>query len=102
LCEVVHAGATSVLSYATATPDRFAVVSQSLERDAVESFRSSFEEVAFTTLANGVMCPIVVLATLNLFELPEIRTPLDGKIDLDGLPIWGEIHQTLASQRDSS
>jgi len=101
LCEIVHAGATSVLAYSIATEDRDVVVSQSLEPAILERYRGAFVRVAPTALAYGTLPAMFTLKVLNLFDLAEVRTPgVDGL--LEDLQVWGRIQKLVAESSETA
>jgi hypothetical protein len=98
LCEIVQAGATSVLAYSMATQEQDVLVSQSFEPAVLERYRTSFARIAMTALGYGGLPAIFTLKVLNMFEVPEVQTPtVEGM--LNDLPVWARIQELVKMSR---
>jgi hypothetical protein len=101
LCDVVHPGATSVLSFATPVDDKAIVrLTFSRESQVLAEFVTDFRLALPVIMAAGFNSGMLTLRTLNALPSPEVHTPFLKSLLLKPLPAWDTL-ETLLAKPDS-
>ncbi len=94
LCEYVHAAAPSVHVFLSTIDEGLQDIvthKRDPELDLPSDLASSMERVAILALTP----PLLVLAVLNFFALPELHTPAATSQVCSGVPMWAKIERAL-------
>jgi len=97
LCDIVHPGASSILSYATVegaeeTGPVLVLLTQRNEKGILDGL--AFEvlvNLAPWIMAFGLTTSVLVLKTLNAFPIDSVHTSFIDKLDLSNIPAWQKI-----------
>lgn len=98
LCDIVHPGSASILSFAGAAEDEASRVTLTLQREpqVLAEMAAGLQELLPTLIATGFNLGAVTLRMLNAFPAQEVHTPFVDTIPIDHVPAWHRIQQLLA------
>jgi hypothetical protein len=86
LCDIVHPGARSVLSFAASADGDHLELSSAAEASEMAQYVALIPGATRTTAAFGITLPLLLLKVLNVFVLPEVHTAALDHVHLDGMP----------------
>jgi hypothetical protein len=99
LCDVVHPGASSVVSFATALDQKAATVVLTFEREpqVLAEFAVGFRIMLGDIMATGFSLGMLILRTLNALPANEVHTPFLESVSWTPSPAWERIESLLAA-----
>jgi hypothetical protein len=98
LCDIVHPGMSSVLSYSLSADGIAVYVSQSAERPAIDQLRERVPAALRPAIVLGVTNMVLLLKVLNVFKVPEVETPIVDHVNMNGRPGWEKAKNYLRAK----
>ena len=96
LCDLVHPGARSILSFVRASEQGTKItLSLSEEDQHLTWLGGALRLVVPEIMAGGFNTGVLILKTLNAFPVKEVHTPAIDKIPLLPIPAWRQIQDLL-------
>jgi hypothetical protein len=96
LCDLTHPGASSVWMFLHAKSEREFRVEPNRDEGVIRWFLSEYEDTLARLFMFAFNSPIMTLAVLNYFPLPEFHTPGLWNWDLSGIPAWRSVQRYLS------
>jgi len=101
LCDVVHPGARSIVSFSAPVDEQASevVLTFSAEPKALAPFAVGFRILVPDLIAAGFNTGVLILRTLNALPAREVHTPFLASLNFKSLAAWAKIEKLLEESK---
>jgi hypothetical protein len=99
LCEITHPAAISVLTFLHTEDGQEIETCFNNDYKVIEYICTTYKEQVLQLFYQGTTPPILILKVLNNLENKEVFTPFIKRVNLEGIPAWGNIKEVFNSSK---